>query len=334
MIPAPANGAKRPRHRNATLRDTSSLLSAAGLDLHPDALPDGETAGFPVRVPAAFAARIRRGDTDDPLLRQVLPTRHELAEVPGYGPDPLGEQRLRDGSGLLRKYRGRALLVTTGACAIHCRYCFRREFPYGDEAPAASAQARALEQIRRDTSIREVILSGGDPLSLSNRRLGELLAALEAIAHVARLRMHTRTAVAAPERVDAELLQILRGVRRPLTIVVHCNHARELDEAARAALSALRGTGATLLNQAVLLAGVNDSAAAQIALAEALHETGVLPYYLHLLDTVSGAAHFAVDESRARALMREMHAALPGYLVPRLVRERPGEAGKTWIDWT
>ncbi len=277
---------------------------------------------------------MRHGDAADPLLRQVLPLDAELIETPGYVADPVGDLAALAGQGLLHKYHGRALLVTTGACAIHCRYCFRREFPYGEQHAGRQAFAAALEAIRADSSIVEVLLSGGDPLTLSDRRLAGLLEDLEAIAHVRRVRVHTRLPVVLPERIDDGFLAVWNAPRRLQRIVViHANHAQELRDAAdvRAALVALQASGTTLLNQSVLLRGVNDSVAALEDLSVALFESGVLPYYLHVLDPVRGAAHFDVPENEARDLHSALTARLPGYLVPRLVREVAGAAAKTML---
>ena len=291
-------------------------------------------ARFPLRVPRSYLARMRHGDAADPLLRQVLPLDAELLETPGYVADPVGDLAALAGQGLLHKYHGRALLVTTGACAIHCRYCFRREFPYGEQHAGRQAFAHALEAIRADSSITEVLLSGGDPLTLSDRRLAGLLEGLEAIPHVRRVRVHTRLPVVLPERIDAGFLAVWNSLRRLQRIVViHANHAQELRDAAdvQAALRTLQAAGTTLLNQSVLLRGVNDSSAALEELSVVLFESGVLPYYLHVLDPVRGAAQFDVPEDEARQLHAALTARLPGYLVPKLVREVPGAAAKTML---
>jgi EF-P beta-lysylation protein EpmB len=291
-------------------------------------------ARFPLRVPRSFLARMRRGDATDPLLRQVLPLDAELSATPGYVADPVGDLAALAVPGLLHKYHGRALLVTTGACAIHCRYCFRREFPYGEQHAGRQAFAVALAAIRADTSITEVLLSGGDPLTLGDRRLAGLLEDLEAIAHVRRVRVHTRLPVVLPERIDDGFLAFWNAPRRLQRImVIHANHAQELRDAAdvRAALGALQASGTTLLNQSVLLRGVNDSLAALEDLSVALFESGVLPYYLHVLDPVLGGAHFDVPEAAARDLHSALTARLPGYLVPKLVREVAGAAAKTML---
>jgi EF-P beta-lysylation protein EpmB len=286
-------------------------------------------AGFRMRVPRGYVARMHRGDPSDPLLLQVLPQAAELIERAGFCADPLAEAASRRAAGLLHKYAGRALLLTTGACAVHCRYCFRREYPYEDSQGPWLTEALAV--LAADSSIEEIILSGGDPLTLGTPRLQRLTEALRGIAHLRRLRIHTRTPIVLPERVDAALCEWLESLPWPVVVVLHANHAQELDGSVRAAMRRLRGAGVTLLNQAVLLARVNDSRAALKELSEALWDAGILPYYLHLLDPVRGTAHFEVDEPRARELMGQLAACLPGYLVPRLVRESAGEGAKRVI---
>ena len=313
------------------------LLGLAPEQLPPQLQPSTAAArDFPLRVPRGFVARMRRGDAADPLLLQVLPTAAELLAAPGYTADPLAEAdeaaAFSPLPGLLHKYRGRALLVVTGACGIHCRYCFRRHFPYGEHAPRADGWGRALDWLAGNPGVEEVILSGGDPLAVGDEKLARLVEELDAIAHLRRLRIHTRMPVVLPERVDAALLGWLGGTRLSTVVVLHANHSREIDGAVAAAIARLRGAGAAVLNQAVLLAGVNDSAAAQCDLSRALFDAGALPYYLHLLDRVAGAAHFEVPEARARELLHEVMAELPGYLVPRLVREVPGAPYKVPLD--
>lgn len=301
------------------------------LDLDPALVPGAWQAakGFALRVPRGFVSRMKRGDPRDPLLLQVLPLAAELQQAGGFSLDPVGDMASRAGAGILHKYHGRALLVATGACAVHCRYCFRRHFPYAEESALADGWRDAIDHLRADPSISEIILSGGDPLSLSDRRLKQLTDALQSAAHIRRLRIHTRYPVVLPERVDDGLLQWLSGLPLQKVVVIHANHANELDPSVAAACRDLAGAGATLLNQAVLLAGVNDSVPALAELSEALFAIEVLPYYLHLLDRVQGAAHFEIDESTALRLHEELMHRLPGYLVPRLVREVPGAASKT-----
>ncbi|MGH8482143.1 MAG: EF-P beta-lysylation protein EpmB, partial [Nevskiaceae bacterium] len=292
----------------------------AWLELPPDtpALPARD---FPLRVPRGFAARMGKGDPRDPLLLQVWARPQEADEVPGFGDDAVGDlARLKPG-GIIHKYAGRALVVATGACAVHCRFCFRRHFPYGDVLASRDHFRDTLRELAADRSIVEVILSGGDPLSLPDEKLAPFAEALEFLPHVRRLRLHTRQPIVLPERVDDALLAWLGRGRLQKVVVVHTNHANELDAAVEAALRRLARAGATLLNQSVLLRGVNDSVEALLRLSERLFACGVLPYYLHMLDRVRGAAHFDVPEAEARELARELAARLPGYLVPRLVRE-------------
>ena len=312
----------------AAVRDPRELLDLLGLDRLAPRLSDEAMVQFPLRVPRGFVARMRRGDPRDPLLRQVLPLDDEMRPMPGFGLDAVGDGAAKTAPGVIQKYRGRALLVATGSCAIHCRYCFRRHFPYAEETAARDGWRDAVDLIRRDASIEEVLLSGGDPLSLSNGKLAELTGALADIPHLRRLRIHSRLPIVVPERVDDGLMGWLTALPWPVTLVVHANHANEFDGTVDAALGRLRAAGVHLLNQAVLLRGVNDSVDALGALSERGFAAGVLPYYLHQLDRVAGVAHFEVDDAHARALHAGLAARLSGYLVPRLVREIPGDTGK------
>jgi EF-P beta-lysylation protein EpmB len=301
----------------------------AELDLHHLADELVSQPAFRLLVPRGFAAKMQKGNADDPLLKQVLPM---AAENSQYGiSDPVGDLDAMATPGLLHKYRGRALLVTTGACAIHCRYCFRRHFPYASANPGKKAWGDAIAYLSAHEDVHEVILSGGDPLVLDNAKLGRLLIALEQIPHIKWLRVHTRLPVVLPSRVDAELVAILQNLRLRKTFVIHANHANEIGTDEHAALHKLHSSGMTLLNQSVLLKGINDSPTALIDLSKSLYEAGVLPYYLHMLDPVKGAMHFEVSQSRAVELIAAVQKELPGYLVPRLVRENPGEASKTAI---
>jgi EF-P beta-lysylation protein EpmB len=285
---------------------------------------------FPLLVPRGYVARMRKRDPDDPLLLQVLPLAIEDVVPAGYSADPLEEQSIAN-EGVLQKYAGRALLIASGACPVHCRYCFRRSFPYQTQLAARADWSRAVQALRDAPGIEEVILSGGDPLSLSNRRLAMLLRMLESIPSLRRVRIHTRFPIMVPERVDRGLIELLATTSLQTIVVVHANHAREIDLGVAGALQALKRCADQLLNQSVLLGGVNDRADTLVALSVRLFECGALPYYLHMLDAVAGAAHFAVDESCALELMRELRAKLPGYLVPRLVREIPREPSKSLI---
>lgn len=306
----------------------ADLLAVLGLSAADVGLSEAAAAGFAMRVPRPYAARMRHGDPRDPLLLQVLPVADELRRAAGFDDDPVGDRRAERAPGLLHKYHGRALLITTGACAVHCRYCFRRAFPYS-EAVGSTRLDAALKALAALPDVDEVILSGGDPLSLRDERLAELVDRLAAMPHLQRLRVHTRVPVTIPSRVTPALVDWLTRTRLTPVMVLHVNHAQEIDDTLIEALRPLRAAGVSLLNQAVLLKGVNDSVAAQRALSERLLDAGVLPYYLHLLDRVQGAAHFLVPTRRARALVRELRALLPGYLVPRLVREETGAPSKT-----
>lgn len=312
----------------AAVTDPAELLALLGLS--EQWLPGARVAAglFPLRVPHPYISRIRRGDPYDPLLRQILPLAEECAAVPGYGVDPVGDVTAMAAPGVLHKYQGRVLLTVTGACAVHCRYCFRRHFDYAEANPAVDQWRAALAYLQADESITEVILSGGDPLSLSDRRLGELISRLERIGHLRRLRFHTRTAVVLPSRITGSLVSLLRDTRLQTVVVLHVNHAQEIDDDVRVAVAKLRAAGLTLLNQSVLLRGVNDRAETLIQLSEALFAAGVLPYYLHLLDKVQGAAHFDVPDEDAYRLHSELRTRLPGYLAPRLVREVAGASSK------
>lgn len=307
------------------VRTSHALLQDVGLSIR-DADP---TPDFPVRVPAPFVARMRRGDQRDPLLLQVLANLSERLVLPGFVADAVNEIGRFRAPGLIQKYAHRALLIASPACAVHCRYCFRREFPYEDHPPGALQDA--LEVIRNDDSLTEIILSGGDPLTLSDESFTVLFNSIVAVPHVRRVRIHTRLPVVLPQRTTTALLQTLAESAKPVVMVVHVNHAQELDTDTHRAFTLLRRAGVTLLNQSVLLKDINDSADAQCDLAQQLFGQGVLPYYLHLLDRVRGTHSFEVAEHLVQPLLKEMHARLPGYLLPRLVREIGGEPGKSLI---
>jgi L-lysine 2,3-aminomutase len=325
-ITSPALADWRQLWRDA-ITDGRELLDLLQLGHLADRLP-AEDAGFALRVPRGFAARMRQGDARDPLLLQVLPQLAELDRVPGFVEDAVGDMASRETQGVLHKYQGRALLIASGSCAINCRYCFRRHFPYGEEMAAAGQWRQALEYVRQDTSITELILSGGDPLSLATSKLEELSRGLMNLPHVTRLRIHTRLPVVLPERIDGPFVEWLHSLAHQKIVVLHANHANEFDAEVDAACVRLREAGATLLNQSVLLRGINDDARTLTTLSERLVAAGVLPYYLHQLDRVQGAAHFEVDDARAQSLVTSMRSQLPGYLVPKLVREVGGDPSK------
>ncbi len=311
------------------IRDPAELLRV--LDLPMSLLPAAERAAalFPLLAPRGFVARMRQGDIHDPLLRQVLPLGEEALSVPGFSADPLAETACGPRPGVLHKYHGRALLVTTGACAVHCRYCFRRHFAYQDLPRGRRWWAEAVDYVRADPSLHEVLLSGGDPLTLPDAQLRALVEDLATIPHLERVRIHTRLPVVLPSRVDDQLLAWLCGTRLAPVVVIHANHPGEIADDVASACRRLRDAGVTTLNQSVFLRGINDDADVLVDLSERLFRAGVLPYYLHALDHVAGAGHFLIDDQRARDLHTAMAARLPGYLVPRLVREEPGQAGKT-----
>lgn len=312
-------------------RDPAKLLEALDLPLAPFMAGFAARKQFPLMVPRPFARRMRKGDANDPLLRQVMTLEQELTTVKGYSEDPLEEQQSAV-PGLLHKYQSRVLMIIRGGCAVNCRYCFRRHFPYADNSPSKEGWEQALDYIRADQQIDEVIYSGGDPLMAKDDFLAWLSAEIAAIPHVRRLRIHTRLPVVIPSRITGELLDWFAGTRLQPVMVLHINHANEVDDELRLALQPLRDAGVTLLNQGVLLKGVNDSVQAQVALSEAIFAAGVMPYYLHVLDKVQGAAHYDLHEQEARALMAGVIKRLPGYLVPKLVREIGNQPGKTPID--
>ncbi len=316
------------RELAGAVRDPVALMRL--LDLSGDGISVEAARDFRLLAPHSYIARMKKGDWHDPLLRQVLPLDAELQVVEGFNHDPVGDQHSVVADGVLHKYHGRVLLVTTGACAVHCRYCFRRHFPYSDSNPVKGEWEGALAYIRANPDVREVILSGGDPLTLSDERLALFFRQLREIPQVTRVRFHTRLPVVLPSRIDAGFLRLLEQIPQQIVMVIHANHAQELAaEDVREALSALHQAGVTLLNQTVLLRGVNDSVQALVELSEGLFAHRVLPYYLHLLDRVAGAAHFEVPETEAVHLMDDIRQRLPGFLVPKLVREVAGEKAKT-----
>jgi EF-P beta-lysylation protein EpmB len=283
---------------------------------------------FPFKVPKSFADCMEPGNPDDPLLRQVLPLQQENQITTGYLADPVGDLAATTESGVIHKYHGRALFITAAACAIHCRYCFRRNFPYSDHQLTPQRQQQALDYINQHPDIHEVILSGGDPLLLSDTKLARLLSLLEEIPHIKRIRLHSRLPVVLPARITGSLVELLSTLRPKTILVIHSNHANELSDEVAHACQKLQTQAITLFNQSVLLKGINDNAEALCNLSERLFELGVLPYYLHQLDKAQGTAHFAVDDPSALALHHQLQSRLPGYLVPKLVRELAGAAFK------
>lgn len=310
----------------------AELLRILGLGETEVGHSGGADESFALKVPRCFVQRMRYGDPRDPLLLQVLSTGQEMLDAPGYSTDPVGETGAANPHrGIIHKYHGRVLLIVSSGCAVNCRYCFRRHFPYSENQNSRQQWREALQLIRDDKSIEEVILSGGDPLVATDEQLQALVAQIAGIAHVRRLRIHTRLPVVIPARITDSLLDAITHPRLQTVVVIHCNHASEMDESVASALAALRCRGITLLNQSVLLADINDTLEAQLALCQRLFATGVLPYYLHLLDKVQGAAHFDVPEHHARMLLEGLKARLPGYMVPRLVREVEGATSKVGL---
>jgi len=286
---------------------------------------------FPLRVPVPFADKMKRGDANDPLLLQVMTSALEFERQPDFNADPLVEQ-VTPLPGLLHKYTNRVLLMVRTGCAVNCRYCFRRHFPYQDNSPNKQGFVDAAAYIEQRPQINEVILSGGDPLMANDDQLSALFALLEPIEHLTRLRIHTRLPVVIPARVTQQFVELCQQSRLKIVMVLHINHPNEIDHSVVELASRLQQAGVTMLNQAVLLRGINDNAATQIELSESLFNASIMPYYLHLLDKVAGASHFDSDESKSIEMMREMYQQLPGFLVPKLVREIGGEAHKTPID--
>ena len=286
---------------------------------------------FPVRVPVPFADRMAQGDINDPLLKQVMTSSDEFITQAGFTDDPLEEQDTPV-PGLLHKYDSRVLLMLKTACAVNCRYCFRRHFPYQDNSVNQQGINEALDYISAHPKINEVILSGGDPLMASDTHIVRLIESLSANSNITRLRIHTRLPVVIPSRITDELLRALEAAPFKIVMVLHINHGNEIDTDVETMVKALRMANVTLLNQAVLLKDINDDELSQITLNEKLFNAGIMPYYLHLLDKVNGATHFDVPEKSAIHLMHQLYRQLPGFLVPKLVREIGGEAHKTPID--
>ncbi len=287
---------------------------------------------FPLKVPHSFVARMKPGDRHDPLLLQVLPIEAESFSHPDYVTDPLHEAAFNPVSGLFHKYHGRVLVTFVGTCAINCRYCFRRYFPYSENNPGTLGWDKALHYIAKDSSIQEVILSGGDPLIANDRTLTLFSEKLNQISHIKRLRIHSRIPIVLPERITPDFLKWTMQLQQKPVLVVHCNHPQEINQSVRDAMQSLRNAGVVLLNQTVLLKGVNDSANTLIELSETLFDAGIQPYYLHLLDKVDGAAHFDLNVQTAKTLYAEIEQHLSGYLVPKLVYEKAGAPSKVSVS--
>lgn len=310
------------------IRDPEVLLERLQLPKRLLAAATQASQQFPLVVPEAFIQKMRVGDINDPLLKQVLPIQSELVAEAGFSKDPVGEQNNTQ-AGLIQKYHGRVLLMVNGHCAINCRYCFRRHFPYQDNKLSRNEWRELIESIAADTSVSEVIYSGGDPLASNDNQLAWLTQQIAAIPHIKRLRIHSRLPVVIPARINEDCLSWLTQTSMQTVFVMHINHANEIDNALSHSITLLKEAGITVLNQSVLLRGVNDDPTSLANLSEALFENGVLPYYLHQLDKVAGAAHFAVSETDAKRIHQTLQSRLPGYLVPKLVAEYAGEASKT-----
>ena len=317
------------------VRSVEELLTL--LSLTREQLPELDSnPSFPLLVPREYIERIEKSDPYDPLLLQVLPLAQENAQATGFGFDPVGDGLSARSAGVLHKYQSRALLIATGLCAVHCRYCFRRHYPYEDSPRSLSQWDDSLRYIQDHRAIEEVILSGGDPLSLGNAKLFGLINRISSIEHVSRIRIHTRFPVMIPNRIDADFIEQLEAIvgaesSKSIYMVLHVNHANEIDRPLMQAIAKLRRSSVVLLNQAVLLRGVNDTLEAQKDLCRKLADSGVIPYYLHQLDRVAGAAHYECDESLGEALVAGLRRELSGYAVPRFVKETAGELSKTLI---
>lgn len=314
-----------------TVDDPKELLQLLQL---PESLLEGaqsSSALFALKVPRPFVAKMETGNPADPLLRQVLPLSEERLEKPGFVSDPLAESDANPLDGLIHKYKGRVLLILSGACAVNCRYCFRREFPYQENRLGHEQWQELLDYLKKDSSIKEVIFSGGDPLATPDARLERFIKDLETIPHLQRLRIHTRLPVVIPERITDQLAELLGKSRFITTMVIHANHANEIDDALGLAIEKLKKHRITVLNQSVLLRGVNDQLDALVQLSESLFQQGILPYYLFTLDPIKGAAHFDVPDNEAIILHKQLQGELPGYLVPKLAREIAERPAKTLL---
>ncbi len=327
----PQNNPQNNSQNNTRHYMTKPLELLKKLQLTPEQMSFSEKANksFRFKVPVAFVDKIEVGNPDDPLLRQIFPIQQETLLTSAYHNDPLDEANYCLQPGLLQKYYGRALLLVTPSCAIHCRYCFRRHYPYDEKGYCWQQIEDNIQVIEKDHSISEVILSGGDPLSLSDHRFSQLIDRLNSIAHLKRLRIHTRFPIVEPQRITDNFLQILTSSQLQTIIVFHINHAQEIGLDSQKSIAKLHKIHCLLFNQSVLLKGVNDHIDQLEALSEALVNNHIVPYYLHLLDKVQGCAHFSISDKQAIELYLQLRARLPGYMLPRLVREIPGEISKT-----
>jgi EF-P beta-lysylation protein EpmB len=307
------------------------LLEFLNLPLENQPFSELANRGFNMRVPRGYAECMEKGNPDDPLLKQVLPISDELNNFPGFIDDPVGDLDAAKPGGIIHKYHGRVLLITTGGCAIHCRYCFRRNFPYADLQMNKTRLFEALQYIRDNTDISEVILSGGDPLLLSDKRLAQLFQEISQFQHIKRIRIHSRIPIVLPGRITPQLLEIIACIPQQIIMVLHCNHSNEISQKVSDACLKLKQHQIHLFNQTVLLKGVNDQIDPLVQLSEKLFANDIIPYYLHLLDKANGTGHFEVAETTAISIMNGIKTKLPGYLVPKLVRETVGAASKTGV---
>ncbi|WP_100551472.1 EF-P beta-lysylation protein EpmB [Caedibacter taeniospiralis] len=314
---------------NQGFKDWQTL--ARFLELNPNSYRVPVIENFPMRIPYSFALRMKKGDINDPLLKQVLADKFELDRADNYVSDPLSEREFNPVKGALRKYHNRILLMLHPACAVHCRYCFRREYDYQAQTQSKESWSHVFNYIREHAELDEVIFSGGDPLLHNDERLSWFVAQTESIPHIKRLRIHTRIPIVLPKRVTKEFLAVFNKTHLQKIMVVHANHGNEIAADVIGAFKQLKEAGFSILNQATLLKGVNDNAEVLKALSERLFEAGVLPYYLHVLDKVKGVQHFDVDEEKAKAIHHELKAITSGYLVPKLVREIAHQKSKTWL---
>lgn len=313
----------------SSFTNTRSLMEYLNIPFHPEQQLAAQA--FSLRVPLSFAKRMKKGDINDPLLLQVMPQGKELETHFGFSTDPLEEQETAI-PGLLHKYKSRVLLILKTSCAVNCRYCFRRHFPYQDNQINHKNREQIIDYLRQHPEVNEIILSGGDPLMAKDTHLAKLVSQLKTVDTIKTLRIHTRLPVVLPNRITSQLVETLKESKLRVVFVLHINHPNEINKELSDAIQQLKRANVTLLNQAVLLKQVNDNVGTLSQLSEKLFDTGVLPYYLFLLDKVAGAAHFDIAEQEAVDIYRALQKELPGYLVPKLAREIGGRASKTLIN--
>jgi EF-P beta-lysylation protein EpmB len=313
------------------INSTDELLNYLQLDPQQLSVSQQAALSFPMQVPWPFVRRMEVGNPDDPLLSQVLPIDAEMQTMPGFSPDPLKEADHNPVPGIVHKYRNRLLLIVSPHCAINCRYCFRRHFPYEENRQSKEQWQQALAYISSMPEINEVIFSGGDPLAANDKFLGWLTEQIANIPHIKRLRIHSRLPVVIPSRINQQFFGWATTTRLKPVMVLHINHGNEINDELAASIAQCSANGILMLNQTVLLKGINDDAEILSALSEKLFDCGVTPYYLHLLDQVQGASHFDVGRDKAKQIYAQLQARLPGFLVPKLVTEIAGKRSKTQI---